>query len=100
MEQHSLGTLHFDGSSWSAVSMAGQTDRVWGRAANDVWFFGDDAAIHYDGRGYTLYNPFQSLPLTTAWGLSPTDTWFTTHTNILVRFDGTAWSALTLGSKQ
>ena len=78
-ERHSAGTiLHYDGSSWSAVS-SGTTDDLiglWGSSATDVWAVGYSGTIlHWDGNSWSGAPSGTTADLTSVWGSGSGDVW-------------------------
>ncbi|HUS31723.1 MAG TPA: hypothetical protein VMZ53_24645 [Kofleriaceae bacterium] len=56
--------LHFDGTAWSPIAIAGETssfDGVYGTASNDVFIVTDGEALyHFDGRRWSPVRPFNA----------------------------------------
>jgi hypothetical protein len=65
---------HFDGTSWSAMSVpSGETvlNDVWGTSAADVYAVGDDGLVlHFDGAAWTG-TPQADRTLLAVWGSAP-----------------------------
>ena len=47
--------LHYDGSSWSAMSSGTSADShgVWGSTGSDVFAVGNGTILHYDGSAWS-----------------------------------------------
>lgn len=95
--------LHFDGTTWSAMSSGTTTTltSVWGAAANDVFTVGSGGTIlHYDGNAWTPMSSGVGTDLFTVWGFASTDVLAAgrnfTEPNVLY-YDGSAWSADPIG---
>jgi hypothetical protein len=67
---------HYDGASWTTTDVAapfGDFWEVWGSARDDVWFFGDNEAVHWDGTQFVTGAPTGVQGV--GWGYSRTDVW-------------------------
>lgn len=73
---------------------------VWGRAADDVWAYGDAGAIyHYDGKTWKKTPTPVQRKITSLWASSRDDAWATawdfstdTSDDVLLHWDGKTWS--------
>lgn len=93
--------LHYDGAAWSevVVPQSGPSDyfaSVWGRSASDVYVGGRDAIRHYDGASWTVSLSFPGVVFhqirgTHGGGVIAVGEQWSTHSWILMHFDGTAW---------
>lgn len=90
--------LHYDGSSWSALSTGRQEwlEGIWGSSPQDVFVAGGrDSILHYDGAGWSRqYTGASSLAL---WGSSGHDVFAIGGTSIM-HYDGVSWSAQASGA--
>jgi hypothetical protein len=97
--EHWAVILHYDGSSWLAMSTADTFSplySVWGSSSSDVFVvgFGDSGSVilHYNGSSWsTVPNPTVIVGGTSVWGTSATDV-FDVGTGIL-QYDGLSWSS-------
>jgi hypothetical protein len=66
--------LHYDGTSWSAMSWSGHLNGVWGSSGSDVFAVGTGGGIlHYDGSDWKLMNIGTTHGLGGVWGSSGSD---------------------------
>lgn len=81
---YSAAVLHYDGSTWTdrsaEVADSGplqnvQFNAIHGSSADDVWFVGNGAAVHWDGSEFTQPLPDSEL-IDVVWSFGPTDVWF------------------------
>jgi hypothetical protein len=90
---------HFDGTTWSRVTVASQGDlpplkAVWGSDATHVWAVGDQGTIvFWNG---TLWNPVLSGTtddLSAVWGSGLRDVWVA-GTSGVRHYNGTTWAPI------
>jgi hypothetical protein len=103
----SYGTiLHYDGSSWSAMS-SGTTDLlsgVWGSSPTDVFAVGGwwtdsvlhGTILHYNGNAWSVMSSGTNSDLVGVWGSSPTDVFAVGDT--VFHYNGSTWSAMSSGT--
>jgi hypothetical protein len=85
-------TIHFDGTSWSAIPIAaeaGGLQSVWGAGADDVWAANGTSLWHYQGSSWTMVPDVKAdaFGSSVVWGLGPNDVWAG-----LWHYDGAAWT--------
>jgi hypothetical protein len=104
--------LHYDGSSWTRISVPEleakpeialrNLFKVWGASADDVVIVGDRGeTLHYDGTTFRSKpsNAGPNTVLFTAWGRSASDIYAIGDdlgSVKLVHYDGSAWAAVDL----
>lgn len=93
---------HFDGHAWSQVlhiremgGTAGRLLALGGTSPSDVWAAGEEQALHWDGRAWTVesvmpYGHF--FAVTNLWASAPDDVWalstWITPSRHALHFDG------------
>lgn len=101
--------LHYDGTSWSAVT-TGLTrppinddteddfNAVWGSSASDVYAVGDQGTVwHYNGTSWSavaLPALYQDAMLRAVWGDAPDNIFLAGEDSIALHFNGTRWVGL------
>ena len=100
--------LHFNGNSWTDLKAGGDDSFWWvhGTSDSDVWFVGENGRIsHYDGTAFTEHDSGTTATLWGAYAFAPDDVWVvggtvggasTTPDDIVLHYDGTAFTAVTL----
>lgn len=86
--------LHYDGTSWTAVSaLADQGFQdVWGTGPADVWLVGSWGRIrHYDGSKWSEVPSGVMQTLRTVSGTGPNDVWVGGQFGLTLRWNGTSW---------
>lgn len=105
----SLGTiLHYDGAAWTPVLQEEGLflNGVWGSSATDVFavgfqveevdgeFFVSGAIRHFDGGSWApMTLPADAGVLNEVWGTSGSDVYAVGSDGLILRYDGTAWTA-------
>jgi hypothetical protein len=98
--------MHFDGSTWSPVTLPGGTPLLnWVHAfgPNDIFSVGNGGTvIRYDGTSWTTIDSGVDRNLWGVWGASPDDVWAVGGNGMedgqatIIRFDGSTWSPVTM----
>jgi hypothetical protein len=86
------GFSHWNGSSWSSVSVSAAVDveSIWGTAHDDVWAVGlFQTLVHYDGTSWTAMTTDENG--IAVWAPSRGEAWETAELGEITHFDG-AWS--------
>jgi hypothetical protein len=111
--------LHYNGKTWSKVTLPGRVDAVSATSASNMWAFGTRATtvivMRWNGMSWsTLSLPKLSLPPgeglipTSIATLSPTDVWVASALSegrgeapgyVLLHWNGTAWQRVTIPYK-
>lgn len=95
----SPGILHYDGATWTPMSLNNLTlpgiclKGVWGLSPNDIFAIGNSAAvIHYDGISWSNSNYFDEdhYDVTGIWVSSANNIYITSAYRI-IHFDGVNW---------
>jgi hypothetical protein len=95
----SAGILHYDGVTWTPMSLSNLTlpdiclKGVWGLSPNDIFAIGNSATvIHYDGNSWSNSNYFDEdlYDVTGIWGSSANNIYITSAYRIM-HFDGVNW---------
>ena len=83
---------HYDGTTWSPISLLGGYDALGGGGPDDVWAVNNTntTAVHWDGVSWTSYMTPANSPLFAIAGLSPDDVWATTNSGLL-HWNGATW---------
>jgi hypothetical protein len=99
--------MRFDGDGWRRETLAG-TDTYWwvhGTGEGDVWLVGERGLItHHDGARFEEHQGGTSATLFGVWAARPGDAWAVGGTpedpggdnDVLLHWDGVAWSRETL----
>jgi hypothetical protein len=95
--------LHYDGASWTAVTLPGEPQgralfKVWGSSSDDLFVVGEAGILwHKQGDIWTLESdpPLAAGNLTTVHGCSATEVYAVGGRDVL-RYDGAAWSKVDL----
>jgi hypothetical protein len=98
--------LRRSNGTWEALETATSATLfgLWGSAADDVWAVGFDQStdgsgtlLHFDG---TAFSAVTDLPpeaagadLFKVWGAAADDVWVVGREDVLIHWDGTAWTA-------
>ena len=114
--------FHYDGSGWQRMQVPGDVlpslNDVWGSSASDVWAVGRDEVpdpsngviLHFDGTAWTPVFQHENLTPNAIWGSSATNIFVAgfqvgetssgdfTVAGAIWRYDGTAWTPMTLPS--
>ncbi|HEY3449051.1 MAG TPA: hypothetical protein VGK67_22000 [Myxococcales bacterium] len=102
--------LHWDGKTLaSALKTPEPVQAVWGSSAQDVWVVGsaqarEDAPArsvlrHFDGAAWSEAVSLGGIELLTVWGSGPREVWSAGLGGQVMRFDGTTWAPLAVGSR-
>lgn len=93
--------LHFDGYSWSPMSIWPNSDNItdacfssiWGSSATDIWAVGPDNIAHYNGSLRWLPLPISGVGyLDSIWGSSGSDIFAVGNGGgVIEHFDGRTW---------
>lgn len=84
--------LHYDGSTWSALSTGRYEwlQGIWGSSSQDVFVAGaQDSILHYDGARWT--RQYTGAPSLALWGNSSQDV-FAVGGSSITHYDGVRWS--------
>lgn len=98
--------IHWDGSAWRAVpsGTTAQLVGVWGSGSRDVWAIGGGASVHWDGIAWSPIPVPDATSLSDISGVDASNVWVvgaSASTRPLVkRWDGTAWSSVSLGVEE
>ena len=102
------GVVHYDGSTWSAMSGPAANDTllgVWGASGSDVFAVGRRGRVlHYGGSGaWSVMTGIDATDhLNAVWGSSPRDVFAAGETStgaaVVYRYDGAAWGKMTVPS--
>jgi hypothetical protein len=107
---HSTVLQHFDGNSWSPLTVpnVGDASVITGTRASDLWIGGSadavNATAHFDGQQWTTYAVPDRWTVVQMLAVGPNDVWAVTQTpstspvyygQRLIHFDGTSWSLTT-----
>jgi len=93
--------LHYNGSTWSALSSATSYPLVgvWGSSSSDVFAVGEHGAIlHYDGSTWNAMSSGTSEHLYGVWGGSSSDVFAVGWWGTILHYDGSTWSAMDSGT--
>jgi hypothetical protein len=103
--------LRFDGTTWRRLS-PGKTETFWwvhGTSDTDVWLVGEKGRItHWDGSAFTEVPSGTDATLFGVWAAAPNDAWAVGGTpdqpsgtnDVLLHWDGAAWSREVLPEPQ
>ena len=96
--------MHFDGTAWSRIGVAG-TETFWwlhGTSATDMWMVGENGRIaHFDGTKLTDVPSGTTATIFGVWAASKSDAWAVGGSpglgaaapqDVLLHFDGQAWT--------
>ena len=89
--------LHYDGSSWTAMSSgtAGILDSIWGTSDNNVFAVGASGTIlHYDGSTWSAVTTRIAPDLYAVWGSSDNNVLAVGDSATVLRYDGSTWGRL------
>lgn len=98
---------HWNGTQWSQAMVLPVTGTIYamhGTATDDVWGLGyhnpasnAPISIHWDGASWTSKPfPVASAQMQAIWAGSKTEAWACSYDGLVFRWDGAAWSQLTL----
>ena len=93
--------LHFDGTSWGAMTRAEGTSlsAIWGSSATSVFAVGGDGAIlRYNGTSWSPMSSGTASDLYAVWGSSGSNVFAVGANGAIVHYNGTSWSAMSSGS--
>ena len=99
--------LHFDGTTWKNIPAGGPQTFWWvnGTNATDVWMVGEEGRIaHWNGSAFEEKTSGTTATLYGVWAAAPNDVWAvggtpdepTQPNDVLLHWDGSAWSPVTL----
>jgi hypothetical protein len=97
--------LHYNGSTWSAMSSAttSELNCVWGTSSSDVFAVGWSGTIlHYNGSTWSAMSSGTTTYLNTlnaVWGTSSSDVFAVGSDGTILHYNGSTWSAMSSGSK-
>jgi hypothetical protein len=108
--ESSGAAMHFDGKSWSPVSLGAPVPLLnWCHAfsSSDVAMVGNSGTVlHFDGNAWNLQATPTTQNLWGVWGASPSDLWSVGGDGLadgqatLLHWDGSQWSSVTLPALQ
>ena len=106
------GLLHFDGTSWTPMTIesgsiaADGAHGVWGTGADDVFAVDAGTVWHYDGISWQLVASEDISALRRVWGSSSTDvfavgTRYTSQQALasILHYDGASWAFMSSGTE-
>jgi hypothetical protein len=92
--------LHYDGSSWTQMSVGATLDLrdVWGASSNDVFAIAASGEIfHYDGSSWSIVTK-APRGLAGLWGTSSSDIFAVGVGGTILHYDGGMWGVMTSGT--
>jgi predicted esterase/photosystem II stability/assembly factor-like uncharacterized protein len=95
--------LHFDGRTWSPMTVAGEPHllSIWGSSSRDVFVVGDKGVIvHYDGQAWAPMASGTTKNLISVWGTSNRDVFAAGYSGAVLHYDGTAWTPMATGTTE
>jgi len=98
--------MRFNGTSWSSVnaSTTGTLAGIWASSAANLLAVGSSSsgatglAMSNTGAGWSSITMPSSAMLTSVWGPTANDVYATGDAGLIVRFNGSAWSAMSSGT--
>jgi hypothetical protein len=95
------GVAHFDGGSWSSVTVDGVSSSlfaVWGSSSSDVWAVGSEGTVlHWTGGSWTA-SAEGTGNWYGIWGSSSTDVFMVGEAGTILRWTGASWSPMNSGT--
>jgi hypothetical protein len=97
---YAVGTTvqHWDGSSWSEVTVPGTPtfNGIWGSDPTNIYAVGESGAVYrYNGSSWSNLNIGAIGRLTSVGGSGRGDVWITGLFGVLHHFDGASWTSPT-----
>jgi hypothetical protein len=84
--------VHFDGTSWSSVSLMPELRSTWAIAPDDAWAVGaDGAAWHWNG-AWSPTDTGTTAAITAVWGAASDDVWSLASDSTVRRWGGASWA--------
>ena len=96
-------TLHWDGTSWTAVTLPSPLtyvtfDAISCSGASDVWMVGRSTGYgnvaHFDGSTWSMIASGSTANLNAVWATGPAEAWAVGDSGTIVHWNGTAWSTI------